>query len=93
MEYLLVVTALVLIIVVVMTGDKDEKGFNAMSRALLRALSVALFATSFAMAFGVVEVPTKYYGFVKLQHQLTYATIFGLGAATLAILSIFTTRK
>ncbi|WPJ68494.1 hypothetical protein OMDBNIEC_00008 [Salmonella phage STP-SP5] len=93
MDYLLVVAALILIVIVVMTGDKNEKGFNAMSRALLRALSVALFATSFAMAFGVVEVPTKYYGFVKLQHQLTYATVFGLGAVTLAILSVFTTSK
>lgn len=53
MEYLLVVVALFLIIVVIMTGDSNEKGFTAMSRALLRALAVALLGTSFAMAFGL----------------------------------------
>lgn len=91
MEYLLVIVALFLI-VVIMTGDSNEKGFTAMSRALLRALAVALLGTSFAMAFGVVEIPSTYYGFVKVQHQLTYATVVGLGAVTLAILSAFHKR-
>ena len=36
-----------------------------MSRALLRALAVALLGTSFAMAFGIVDIPSTYYGFVK----------------------------
>lgn len=57
LELLLVVVALFLIIVIIMTGDSNEKGFTAMSRALLRALAVALLGTSFAMAFGVVETP------------------------------------
>lgn len=63
-----------------------------MSRALLRALAVALLGTSFAMAFGIVDIPSTYYGFVKVQHQLTYATVVGLGAVTLAILSAFHKR-
>lgn len=92
MEYLLVIVALFLIIVVIMTGDSNEKGLRAISRALLRALSVSLLGTSFAMAFGIVEIPSTYYGFVKVQHQLTYATVFGLGAVTLAILSAFHKR-
>lgn len=92
MEYLLVIVALFLIIVVIMTGDSNEKGLAAMSRALLRALSVSLLGTSFAMAFGIVEIPSTYYGFVKVQHQLTYAAVFGLGAVTLAILSAFHKR-
>ena len=75
-----------------MTGDSNEKGFTAMSRALLRALAVALLGTSFAMAFGIVDIPITYYGFVKVQHQLTYATVVGLGAVTLAILSAFHKR-
>ncbi|ANY29820.1 hypothetical protein [Escherichia phage Greed] len=92
MEYLLVVVSLFLIIVVIMTGDSNEKGFTAMSRALLRALAVALLGTSFAMAFGIVDIPSTYYSFVKVQHQLTYATVVGLGAVTLAILSAFHKR-
>lgn len=92
MEYLLVVVALFLIIVVIMTGDSNENSLTAMSRALLRALAVALLGTSFALAFGIVEIPSNYYGFVKIQHQLTYATVVGLGAVTLAILSAFHKR-
>lgn len=53
MEYLLVIVALFLIIVVIMTGDSNEKGFTAMSRALLRALAVALLGTILLWRLGL----------------------------------------
>lgn len=93
MEYLLILGSLVLILLVVMTGDKHENSVNALARSVLRLMAMVLFAVSFAVAFGIVEIPTKYYGYVKLQHQLTYATVIGLGAVTVAILSVFTVKK
>ncbi|UPT52985.1 hypothetical protein [Hafnia phage yong3] len=92
MEYLLALIGIVLIAIVVIACDKRERGLTGMARVLLRVLAVALFATGFGVAFQIIEMPTKYYGFVKLQHQLTYATIFELGAVTLAMLSFASKR-
>lgn len=89
MEYMIAAISVLLMAVVIVTTDKKKHGVIILAFALLRVLSVALFMMSFAIAFGIVEIPSDYYGFVKLQHQLTYAIIFGLGSVSLAILSVF----
>lgn len=89
MEYMIAAISVLLMAVVIVTTDKKKHGVIVLAFALLRVLSVALFMMSFAIAFGIVEIPSDYYGFVKLQHQLTYAIIFGLGSVSLAILSVF----
>lgn len=88
MGYLIIATSVLLMAIVIMTTEKEKHGVTIVAFALLRVLSIALFVTSFAIAFDIVEIPSDYYGFVKLQHQLTYAVIFGLGSITLAILSV-----
>ena len=76
-------------IVVVITTEKKEQGVIGLAVALIRVLSIMLLVTSFSIAFDIVELQSDYYGFVKLQHQLTYAVIFGLGSVSLAVLSSF----
>lgn len=88
MGYLIIAISVLLMAIVIMTTEKEKHGVTIVAFALLRVLSIALFVTSFAIAFDIVEIPSDYYGFVKLQHQLTYAVIFGLGSVTLAILSV-----
>lgn len=88
MGYLIIAISVLLMAIVIMTTEKEKHGVTIVAFALLRILSIALFVTSFAIAFDIVEIPSDYYGFVKLQHQLTYAVIFGLGSVTLAILSV-----
>lgn len=89
MGYLIIAISVLLMAIVIMTTEKEKHGVTIVAFALLRILSIALFVTSFAIAFDIVEIPSDYYGFVKLQHQLTYAVIFGLGSVTLAILSVY----
>lgn len=89
MGYLIIAISVLLMAIVIMTTEKEKHGVTIVAFALLRVLSIALFVTSFAIAFDIVEIPSDYYGFVKLQHQLTYAVIFGLGSVTLAILSVY----
>lgn len=88
MGYLIIAISVLLMAIVIMTTEKEKHGVTIVAFALLRVLSITLFVTSFAIAFDIVEIPSDYYGFVKLQHQLTYAVIFGLGSVTLAILSV-----
>lgn len=88
MGYLIIAISVLLMAIVIMTTEKEKHGVTIVAFALLRVLSIALFVTSFAITFDIVEIPSDYYGFVKLQHQLTYAVIFGLGSVTLAILSV-----
>lgn len=89
MEYMYIAFSLLLMIVVVITTEKKEQGVIGLAVALIRVLSVMLLVTSFSIAFNIVELQSDYYGFVKLQHQLTYAVIFGLGSVSLAVLSSF----
>ncbi|HFW5086704.1 TPA: hypothetical protein ACIBVD_001743 [Salmonella enterica subsp. enterica serovar Javiana] len=89
MEYLIAAISVLLMIVVVVTTEKKEQGVMGLAVALLRVLSIALLMTSFSITFDIVEIQSDYYGYVKLQHQLTYAIIFGLGSVSLAILSSF----
>lgn len=89
MGYLIIAISVLLMAIVIMMTEKEKHGVTIVAFALLRILSIALFVTSFAIAFDIVEIPSDYYGFVKLQHQLTYAVIFGLGSVTLAILSVY----
>ncbi|AGF89363.1 hypothetical protein NW995_002482 [Salmonella enterica] len=89
MEYLIAAISGLLMIVVVVTTEKKEQGITGLAVALLRVLSIALLMTSFSIAFDIVELQSDYYGFVKFQHQLTYAIIFGLGSVSLAVLSSF----
>ncbi|AIB07019.1 hypothetical protein E4849_23545 [Salmonella enterica subsp. enterica serovar Anatum] len=89
MEYLIAAISILLMIVVVVTTEKKEQGVIGLAVALLRVLSIALLMTSFSIAFDIIELQSDYYGFVKFQHQLTYAIIFGLGSVSLAVLSSF----
>lgn len=93
MTYFLAMIAIMLTAVTIGTIDKKEKGLSGLSRGLLRVLAMAAMCLSFFVAFDMVDFKSPYYGYVKDQHKLTTAIVFGLGAITLSIISTFGKHK
>lgn len=87
MIYLFTIVSVLLCIATIISSDEPQNNIAAMSRSIFRLLSCVLFTIGLAVAFNYINVPTKYYGYVKLDIQLGYALIFESSALVMAILS------
>lgn len=87
MEYLFGIVSIFLCMLVVISSGESQNNIQAMGRSVLRLLACFLFLFGVGVACDYIDIPTKYYGFVKVDHQLSYALVIEVGALVLATLS------